>query len=111
MESLTVTVRQAADLLGVSEDTVRNMEADGTLVRLKKLRGIRFNRKAILDVAEEQEDGIRRCDYTALKAENQRLKEENKALKSLFRQRLSTALADFDRIESVNERKGFLHTE
>lgn len=111
MESLTVTVKQAAELLGVSEDTIRQMEADGALKRLKKLRGVRFNRKTILDVAEEQENGIRWRDYTALKAENQRLKEENEALKSLFRQRLSMALTDFDRIERTDERRKLIHTE
>ena len=99
MEALTVTVKQAADLLGVSEDTIRQMEADGSLKRLKKLRGVRFNRQAILDAAEEQEDGIRRKDYQALLAENRRLREENDNLRALFRQRLSEALADFNRIE------------
>ncbi len=99
MEALTVTVKQAADLLGVSEDTIRQMEADGCLKRLKKLRGVRFNRKAILDAAEEQEDGVRRRDYLALQAENQKLKAENAELKALLRRRLSEALEDLNRIE------------
>lgn len=102
MEALTVTVKQAAELLGTSEETIRQMEVDGSLKRLKKLRGVRFNRKAILDAAEEQEDGVRRRDYQKLLAENQQLREENNGLKALFRQRLSLALDDFNRIEKTN---------
>lgn len=104
-EPLTVSVNEAARILGISPDTVRQMEADGSLKRLKKLRGVRFNRKAILDAAEEQEDGIRRKDYQALLAENRRLREENDNLRALFRQRLSEALADFNRIGGDNHEK------
>lgn len=104
-EPLTVSVNEAARILGISPDTVRQMEADGSLKRLKKLRGVRFNRKAILDAAEEQEDGIRRKDYQALLAENRRLREENDNLRALFRQRLSEALADFNRIEGGDNRE------
>lgn len=98
-EPLTVSVNEAARMLGVSPDTVRQMEADGSLKRLKKLRGVRFNRQSILDAAEEQEDGIRRQDYQALLTENRRLRVENKSLRALFRQRLNEALSDFNRIE------------
>lgn len=95
MEALTVTVAQAAELLGLSEKTVRCMEASGELHRLKKLPGIRFNRRDILDAAGETEVSYRPRDVQALRMEVSRLKAENEKLKALFRQRLTAALEDW----------------
>lgn len=106
MDCLTVTVAQAAELLGLSEKTIRQMETSGALHRLKKLPGIRFNRQDILDAAGETEVSYRPRDVQALRMEVERLKAENKKLKALYRQRLTAALEDWKEVSEDEQRVG-----
>lgn len=106
MDCLTVTVAQAAELLGLSEKTVRQMEASGALHRLKKLPGIRFNRQDILDAAGETEVSYRPREVQALRMEVSRLKAENERLKALYRQRLESALEDWKEVSESGQTTG-----
>lgn len=111
MDCLTVTVAQAAELLGLSEKTVRQMEASGALHRLKKLPGIRFNRQDILDAAGETEVSYRPRDVQALRMEVSRLKAENERLKALYRQRLESALEDWKKVSEDGQYVGATHNQ
>ena len=88
MERLTYSTKEAAEALGLSVDTIRKMEADGSLPRLKKITGcIRFSRKDVLACADLVDQDVRpsqirqlQADLTRERAENERLRERLRKL-------------------------------
>ena len=69
MECLTCSVKEAAKILGVSQDYIRQMDGK-TLPRLTKLKGtIRFALKDVLACADETEAAIRPSELKRLKME------------------------------------------
>lgn len=87
MEKLTYTVKEAAAVLGLSEDSIRKMDANGVLPRLKKIPGcIRFSRRDVLACADIVDLDVRPSQIRQLKAELEKEQAENKRLKCRFRQ-------------------------
>lgn len=86
MECLTYSVKEAAEILGVSQDYIRKLDANNTLPRLKKFKGtIRFARKDVLALADEAEGTIRPSEVRQLKLELEREKEETQRLRGVIR--------------------------
>lgn len=87
MERLTYTVKEAAEVLGLSEDSIRKMDANGVLPRLKKIPGcIRFSRKDVLACADLVDQDVRPSQIRQLKADLEKEREENERLKCRLRQ-------------------------
>lgn len=85
MECLTCSVKEAAKILGVSQDYIRQMDGK-TLPRLTKLKGtIRFALKDVLACADETEAAIRPSELKRLKMELESAKNENQRLRNVIR--------------------------
>lgn len=87
MERLTYSVKEAAEVLNLSADTIRKMEANGTIKRLKKITGcIRFSRKDVLACADLVDQDVRPSQIRQLQAELARERAENERLRGRIRQ-------------------------
>ena len=85
MECLTCSVKEAAKILGVSPDYIRQMDGK-TLPRLTKLKGtIRFALKDVLACADETEAAIRPSELKRLKMELESAQNENQRLRNVIR--------------------------
>ena len=79
------SVKEAAKILGVSQDYIRQMDGK-TLPRLTKLKGtIRFALKDVLACADETEAAIRPSELKRLKMELESAQNENKRLRNVIR--------------------------
>ena len=88
---LTYSVKEAAEVLNVSEDSIRKMEANGSIRRLKKVPGIRFSRKDILACADLTDQDIRPSQIRQLKADLDRERTENERLRERLRKLIIAA--------------------
>ena len=85
MECLTCSVKEAAKILGVSQDYIRQMDGQ-TSPRLPKLKGpIRSALTDVLACADETEAAIRPSELKRLKMELESAQNENKRLRNVIR--------------------------
>lgn len=78
---LTYTVDETAEVLGISKSSVYNLRNAGTIHQLTKLPGVLFSVKEVQEIAGLETE-INAVNYRALKAECERLAEENAKLKN-----------------------------
>lgn len=86
MEKLTYSVKEAAEVLGLSVDSIRKMEVNGILPRLKKIPGcIRFSKKDVLACVDLVDQDVRPSQIRQLQAELARERTENERLRERLR--------------------------
>lgn len=78
---ITYTVEEVASVLGISKSSVYNLRNSGVIHQLTKLPGVLFSVKEIQSIAGIETE-INAVNYRALKAECERLTEENAKLKN-----------------------------
>ena len=84
MECLTVSVKDTAQLLGVSEATVRNYQKEGWLKPISGLPG-KFRKKDVLDMIGVTEQETRPAELRKLRAERDHYKDECSRLLGILR--------------------------
>ena len=92
MERLAYSVKEVAEMLGLSTDYIRKMEANGTLPKLKRVTGcIRFSKKDVLACADLVDQDVRPSQIRQLQAELARERTENERLRERLRKLISAA--------------------
>ena len=92
MERLTYSVKEAAEALGLSPESIRKMEVNGILPRLKKIPGcIRFSRRDVLACADLVDQDVRPSQIRKLQADLAREREANARLRERLRQLIIAA--------------------
>lgn len=92
MDKLTYSVKEAAEVLGLSPESIRKMEVNGILPRLKKIPGcIRFSRRDVLACADLVDQDVRPSQIRKLQADLAREREANARLRERLRQLIIAA--------------------
>lgn len=92
MERLAYSVKEVAEMLGLSTDYIRKMEANGTLPKLKRVTGcIRFSKKDVLACADLVDQDVRPSQIRQLQAELARERTENERLRERLRKLIIAA--------------------
>lgn len=79
-----LTVSELAERWGVKPQTVRKMETEGKIKRVKGISGVRFNIQEIERIEETKAPSLSSRERDRLEKEIKYLRDENQALKSLL---------------------------
>ena len=79
----TFGVKETAERLGISQESVRNMERDGKLHRLPLLPGVRYSAAEVsyIETYGVEAEVVTAWKHKQMVEENRQLKEENTELK------------------------------
>lgn len=85
MEKITASIKEAAEILGVSERTITRMRDDGKLTALDAFDAVKFRLKDVLALAELDPDDVTAFEYRRMKKRLEALEDENSALRETLK--------------------------
>lgn len=91
MECLTYSVKEVAEILGISPQAVYAMRDEGKIKQLKNVAGVKFAKHDVMALVKLG-DEVNAFNFKQLKIKNEALEKENERLKSFIKRITSDCL-------------------